>query len=303
MNISVAVCTWNRAGLLDQTLTEMHKLRIPQGLDWELLIVNNNCTDDTDDVIGKHAKALPIRCLIETRPGQSNARNCAIAAAKGDLIAWTDDDVLVCSNWLTEYASAAERYPAAAFFGGPIGPWFEGTPPEWLLAVWPHVAGAFAAREADLCGSPVSATNLPFGANFAVRTESQLRYAFDPNLGLRPGSSLRGDETTLLAKMLGDNLTGQWVPQAAVRHFIPKSRQTIAFLRSFYEGYGEYQAIGTDSRGCSKLFGRPRWAWRAMIEAELLYRFRRLVFKPEVWIADLIRASRCKGFLRRRHSF
>ena len=51
----------------------MHKLNVPGGVDWELLVVNNNCTDDTDGVIERHAAALPVRPLHEPEPGQSSA--------------------------------------------------------------------------------------------------------------------------------------------------------------------------------------------------------------------------------------
>lgn len=77
MNLTVAICTWNRAALLDWTLARMRELRIPDGVEWELLIVNNNCTDQTDAVIARHAGVLPIRRIFEVNPGLSNARNRA----------------------------------------------------------------------------------------------------------------------------------------------------------------------------------------------------------------------------------
>ncbi len=78
MNVTVAICTWNRAKLLDQTLTRMQQLRIPANVAWELLVVNNNCTDDTDAIIAGHESALPLRRLFEPKPGLSNARNFAV---------------------------------------------------------------------------------------------------------------------------------------------------------------------------------------------------------------------------------
>src|SRR5262249_56770240 len=57
--LTVAICTWNRAGLLDQTLGRLRELEIPPGTEWELLVVNNNCTDDTDAVVARHAGSLP----------------------------------------------------------------------------------------------------------------------------------------------------------------------------------------------------------------------------------------------------
>src|SRR5580692_9336325 len=75
MLLSVAICTWNRAKLLDQTLTKMGELRIPDGVTWELLVVNNNCTDDTSRVVASAANALPVKEVFEKKLGQSHARN------------------------------------------------------------------------------------------------------------------------------------------------------------------------------------------------------------------------------------
>src|SRR5262245_53707365 len=86
MILTVAIWTWNRARLLDQTLARMRDLRVPAGGTWELLVVNNNCTDDTDAVIAKHASALPLVRLFEPKQGLSNARNCAVDHARGDLL-------------------------------------------------------------------------------------------------------------------------------------------------------------------------------------------------------------------------
>jgi glucosyl-dolichyl phosphate glucuronosyltransferase len=128
-SVTVAICTWNRDHLLRQTLEEMTRLAVPAGLVWELLVVNNNCTDDTDGVIAAFAKRLPIRRLFESQPGLSHARNRAIAEAAGDYVVWTDDDVLVSPEWLAAYARAFARRPDAAVFGGPVAPWFPTTPP------------------------------------------------------------------------------------------------------------------------------------------------------------------------------
>ena len=133
LRITIAICTWNRSKSLRATLLSLQQLIIPPGIDWELLIVNNNCTDDTDEVIEQFADGLPIRLLHEKRQGLSNARNCAVEAAKGDYILWTDDDVIVDPNWLVAYVNAIRTWPNATLFGGPIKLKLEGNPPSWLL--------------------------------------------------------------------------------------------------------------------------------------------------------------------------
>src|SRR5207253_11169792 len=100
MHATVAICTWNRSQLLRQTLDQFLDLAIPAGMTWELLVVNNNSTDDTDVVLAEFESRLPLRRLFEREPGLSHARNAALAAATGDYILFTDDDVLIAQSWL-----------------------------------------------------------------------------------------------------------------------------------------------------------------------------------------------------------
>ena len=295
LKITVAICTWNRAHLLDQTLAKMRDLSVPLGVTWELLVVNNNCTDKTDEVIAAHSPHLPLRRLFEPNPGQSNARNCAVAAAQGGLILWTDDDVLVDTAWVAAYCCAAGKYPDASFFGGQILPWFEGNPPRWLQTSYATIGSAFALRDLGVEPFQLSPQIVPFGANFAVRTEAQRRYPYDPELGLRPGSRMGGEETTVIRKMLADGLTGWWVPGAKVRHFLPKNRQTKRYIASVHRAYGEYQAITGGKVGGIHWFGRPRYLWRKLLSAGIRYYLRRPWVAPQTWLNDLAQYATLRG--------
>ena len=275
----------------------MHCLEIPIGMEWELLIVNNNCNDNTDEIIGRHADRLPIRRLFEPKPGKSNALNLAAAEAKGELILWTDDDVLVDRSWLAGYAAAACQWPDAVFFGGPIEPWFDGEPPAWLSRTWVRVSFAFAVR--NLGDQPVELTReLRLRANFAIRTATQVNYRYDSAIGPRPGSSLRGEEVELIGRLFDDNLAGRWVPDAQVRHFIPKRRQTLRYIREYFIGQGEYYARLGAVPDVPMMCGRPRWLFRALLEGEATFRIGRLLFPPRVWIDGLIRSANAWGQLR-----
>lgn len=297
LRLTVAICTWNRCDLLRQTLERMAQLAIPAQLAWELVVVNNRCTDATDAVLTEFETRLPLRRIYEPQPGQSNARNAAIREARGEYVVWTDDDVLVDQAWLTEYAAAFDRWPDATFFGGPIAPWFEGEPPAWLRAGFGRVHAAFAVL--DLGPSPVrlSAMNFPYGANMAVRREIYTEVQYDPGLGLRPGSSMRSEELALVRHLAAAGKEGRWVPGARVTHFIPRARQTVAYLRGYYFGWGEY--LGRAAKAQKRaLLGRPLWLWRELVESEARYWLWRAVGRPERWLDELKTASEARGRFR-----
>ena len=104
--VSVVICTWNRCRLLRLTLEQMTHLEIPSGVDWELIVVNNNCSDATELVLDEFQNRLPLVRLQESRPGKSYAANLAVGVAKGEYIIWTDDDVLVEPDWIKSYLEA-----------------------------------------------------------------------------------------------------------------------------------------------------------------------------------------------------
>ncbi|MGO9314095.1 MAG: glycosyltransferase [Syntrophobacteraceae bacterium] len=291
MLLTIAFCTWNRSLLLRQTLEEMARLFIPDGISFELLVVNNNSTDTTDEVIESFSTTLPIRYLFEPKTGKSHACNRAVRNARGEYILWTDDDVLVDRNWLASYADAFAQYPDAAFFGGPVTPKFEGIPPEWLNQTLPEIISAFGMIDFGRRSfSITSKTSLPFGANFAVRTLEQLRHPFDPSLGPHGNKRVAGGETDMLERMVEAGLSGRWVPDARVKHYIPKALQTTRFIRKYYYAFAE--GDGRRNRrlhdvAVPMLFGAPRYLWRQAVSAEIRYRIRRYLSDPNVWIKDL----------------
>ena len=297
LRLTVAICTWNRCDLLRKTLERMSHLSIPAGLTWELVVVNNRSTDGTDAVLAEFQTRLPLRRVYEPEPGQSNARNAAIREARGEYVVWTDDDVLVDHAWLVEYAAAFDRWPDATFFGGPIEPWFEGEPPAWLKTGFGRVHAAFAVLDLGSEPVPLSAKTFPYGANMAVRREVYDDVKYDPGLGLRPGSSMRSEELALVRHLAASGKEGRWVPGARVTHFIPKTRQTVSYLRGYYFGWGEYLGRGATLQRPA-LFGRPLWLWRELAETETKYRLWRAVGRPERWLEELKAASAARGRFR-----
>ena len=100
--ISVVVATCNRASALRSCLDSLRSLRIPEGVAFEVICVDNNSTDETRHVVEestRHSK-IPVRYVLEPHPGASWARNAGLREARGEIIAITDDDCIVDANWL-----------------------------------------------------------------------------------------------------------------------------------------------------------------------------------------------------------
>jgi glycosyltransferase involved in cell wall biosynthesis len=295
MLVTVSICTWNRSRLLRETLRRMAQLVIPSGIEWELVVVDNNSTDSTPEVIREFMSVLPLHSAVEMRPGVSHARNTAMAHSHGVYTLCTDDDVLVDPQWLAAYVEAFERYGDAVVFGGPILPWFEGDPPPWLRSVFDKVDAAYAARSFDGGDLPLSEANMAFGANMAFRTDILKQHTFDPALGRVNAGLLGGEETTMVRAILQAGNPGWWVSGARVQHYIPRARQSVKYLREWYAGYGRTM-VRLDARLTNgQTGGRPRWVWRELVVSELIFMFRRMWAPPSVWIDDLKRAGTARG--------
>jgi glycosyltransferase involved in cell wall biosynthesis len=267
LSVTVAICTWNRAKLLDQTLDRLRQLRIPDGVTWELLVVNNNCSDDTDAVLGRHAGRLPLRRLFEPQPGLSHARNCAVRAARGELLLWTDDDILADEGWLAAYVRAARDWPDAAFFGGPVGPWFAVPPPAWIARNLDILAGTYALRPVRGESRPLGPREEPFGANMAFRADVLRRFPFDTELGRKKDSLMSGEDIDVIDRMRKASLHGVWVGDAFLQHYLPKERLTREYIKEWFRGAGRTNARWVGPQPHPYLWGVPRWVWRKYVTA------------------------------------
>ena len=307
MIVTMAICTFNRAKSLRLTLDPLVAMQVPSDLPWELLIVNNNSTDHTDDVIREYVGRLPLRREFESRPGKSNALNRAIDVAKGDYIVWIDDDVLVDAGLLTAYAAAFRRWPEAAVFGGRIMPRYE---PPWRNGCWKakrswegHTRSAISATTFW----PLSADDedhFPYGANWAIRAIEQRAFRYDPDLGPVPNRIRNQEDTDLIHRLLGSGATGYWIPEAMVEHCIGRDRQTVRYVAAYYESWGETLAFRNAAATAAApfWFGIPRRIWPRLIGGWMLYRFCRFVSPAPVWVKYLEAYSWNKGMFRYWHA-
>jgi glucosyl-dolichyl phosphate glucuronosyltransferase len=298
MDVTIAICTWNQAGLLDRALRRLAELRVPEGLRWEVLVVDNNCTDDTPVVVARHADRLPVSRLVERAQGLSNARNCALKHAAGDLLIYIDDDVLVDDGWLDAYSVAMARWPKAAYFGGIIVPKYEGELPKWFRG---HRVLASNVGEAHDLGPHERELNrgeFPWGGNMAFRRTAVRGFTFRPELGRRGSERAACEDEAFCQELADAGLTGVWLPGAAIQHVIGPQRLTLSFVRKNFIGRGvtDVRMSGWDTEGVPLVLGVPRWMLLPAVKAHAKYLWRRAVGNP-AWIDSYIEAARSWGAL------
>jgi glucosyl-dolichyl phosphate glucuronosyltransferase len=219
---TVAVCTWNRSHVLRQTLDQFTKLRVTAHTSWELLVVNNNCTDDTDQVANEFCDRLPLRVLHEPTAGQSHARNLAIREAKGTHIVWTDDDVLVDPGWLEALLDAFDQHQAAWVFGASEPEW-PVAPPAWYS---PRFSGCFAVLDYGPAPFVVRDFDHPFyGLNFAGTREAHTSLnGFRTEFGFRGKEGGIGEDVDMFERAMRAGMRIVYTPHARVKHLIPPDR-------------------------------------------------------------------------------
>jgi len=278
-------------------------MQVPRDVTWELVIINNNSTDHTDDVINGYASSLPVRREYEPQPGKSNALNRAIDVVKGDYILWTDDDVLVDAGWLMAYVEAFRRWPKAAILGGRITPRYEAPVEKWVIESETILGAAYAIRD---FGDDVVALraddeeHFPWGANWAIRALEQRAFRYDTQLGPVPNRIRNGEEADVIHRLLVSGATGYWIPGAMVEHCIGRDRQTVRYIAAYFENWGEALA-SHDAAAAAPApfwFGVPRRIWPRLLVSGVLYGYCRFVSPAPVWTKYLKAYSKNKGMCR-----
>lgn len=232
--ISVAICTYNNAAKLDMALESLKEMVYPPGLEYEILVIDNNSDDGTQEIVERYKPVwgTRIRYIFEGRQGLSHARNRAMKEAAGDVVSYIDDDIKADPQWLSAIGTAFERYPTAAVVGGRSYLVFPSSPPAWLSEKCELLLSRL-----DYGDEPIVGTDQDlFGVNFSVRTDWLRRVGgFDPSLGRRGRSLVSGEESDLLRRIRALGGVAVYEPAAVVGHIVSTERLKLRwFLRRFF---------------------------------------------------------------------
>ena len=223
--ITLIICTYNREKYIGPLLESIAKNDYPSS-DYEILLVDNNCTDHTRQVCDAFAAAHPeiqFRYVVEGEQGLSAARNKGIKEAKGDIILYVDDDALVDTNYIRTYAEHFATHPATMAAGGPIEPLYETKEPEWmspytkaLLTAWMN----YGDKEREYPKG-----RYPGGGNAAYRKVVFEQVGlFNTELGRKGSLLLASEEKDIFDKMHALGMQVMYLPTPVLHHCIPQTK-------------------------------------------------------------------------------
>lgn len=240
MQITTILCTHNRCQSLARALDSLTASILPENTEWEVLVVDNNSSDQTEAVVKDFCCRYPgrFRYLFEPQQGKSYALNAGIREARGNVLAFVDDDVTVEPMWLQNLTSALNDNQCAGC-GGRILPERDYVPPRWLALDGPcSLAGALCAcfNPGDV---PSDLKDPPFGANMAFRKEMFARYGyFRTDLGPFPNSKIGFEDTEFGRRLMAGGERMCYVPTAVVYHEVPEYRVRKEFLLAWWFDFG-----------------------------------------------------------------
>jgi cellulose synthase/poly-beta-1,6-N-acetylglucosamine synthase-like glycosyltransferase len=227
--ISAVICTFNRHDLLLEAIMSIELQDLPAH-DYELIIVDNS-----DDLAAREQfrDGLQITCahryIDEARPGLSRARNIGIQAARGELVAFLDDDAKACTGWLRHIIKAFAKHEEAGVVGGPVRPIWAARPPAWLT---PQLQSFLTVIDRGDEARLLAEEEWLSGTNIAFRTRAVTEAGLFPeNLG-RIRSLLLSNEELLVTKRIRDlGYTVLYDPKVEMHHRVHPERVSQCWLR------------------------------------------------------------------------
>lgn len=261
MQATVAVCTHNRSALLPPLVEALRRQAYVDG--FEIVLVDSGSTDDTPRVLAslETDQRPAVRTRRVERPGLCAARNEALAAAAGAVVAFLDDDALPRPGWLRELAAPFAN-PHVGAVGGRIVLRFEGAIPPWLTASLHGLLTAY-----DLGPAPrairytIAMDEYPRGANLAVRRAAAAGAGGFRLMFQRRGRGLRSnDEADLCYRLEATGWRLRYAPDATVDHIVlPERYEPGWFLRRFAAQGTSDALFQLSNRGLRAALGRARW--------------------------------------------
>lgn len=266
LKISVIICTYNRCEKLKETLDSILNQECEGSFDYEIIIVDNNSNDKTKETVEDYIPRFnnKLRYLFEPRQGKSYALNTGIEDAKGEIIAFTDDDVITDKKWLKNIAKIFSQKDVD-LLGGKVIPFFPIEPPGWLRN-YSNNRLKYPLMQYDLGNKYLESGGknkiLPIGANLIIKKMSYYKFGGYLYHGRTQDIEFSNRWHSLGAKIA-------YSPDVIVYHYTHPHRLNKSYFRKYYFQTGRGHAIifKEDYSGGRLLFGVPLWLYGELYSA------------------------------------
>lgn len=243
LDFSVVICTFNGEDKLPGVLDRLRRQRQVSGLQWEVLVIDNNSVDNTAQVVRQHQSQwsgkIVLRSCFEPKQGLAHARRCALHQVKAPLIGFLDDDTLPNPTWVYDAWLFGCQHPQAGAYGSAVQPIYDVPPPPNFR----QIASLLAII--DRGNQPFIYTHrrgvLPAGAGMVVRREAWLAHVpAQPVLMGVTARSLRnkGEDVETLSYIRDAGWEIWHNPAMKIQHHIPAERLEKPYLLKLCRSVG-----------------------------------------------------------------
>ena len=248
LEISVVICTYNRALYLPGALESLYNQQISKE-QYEVIVVNNNSLDNTETVcnefISTHQDAHFIY-LNEPIQGASYARNTGASIAQSPLLCFMDDDAIAHPNYLSLIIDFFKNHPDAGGLGGRIIPKYIPSEPKWMSHFVSSLVGNFDYSKEICVFSP---NKYPLESNMIIKREDfNLVNGFNTALpGVKGTLRIGGEGKEFFLKLKALGKTIYYHPDIIVDHIVETQKLTAEYMYRVASGIGRGEKVRTES--------------------------------------------------------
>ena len=282
-SVTAVVCTYNRCESLRDTLNSLKKQSLAGGATLEIVVVDNNSTDRTPQIVQEAAadSPWPIRAVVEENQGIAHARNRGLREARGEFIAFIDDDAIAETDWVWRLIRCFQE-TGSDMVGGKVEVLWLTPRPEWLsndlLGPMPRVDFGGERKRCTRMNETFLTTNC------SMRRAVLQKYGiFDTTLGRRRDRWVGGEDVELCQRWITAGAVVHYEPEAVVHHKIGPERVTPTFYRRWFEDIGYTQGHQLGWKWHLRLTIMPVWRWKAFFKAWTRYAAAPKELRAELW--------------------
>jgi glycosyltransferase involved in cell wall biosynthesis len=300
MDISIIICSYNRALNLPECFDHLLRQEDIDDIQWEIVLVDNNSTDDTQTVTNHYANksSLTVCYTFEAQQGLSFARNKGIETAQGKYVIFIDDDIRVTPKWLKTIYDTFKEFDCDAV-GGRIHIESPQSLPKWITPEMYGFLGHqdFGPEPHEMDGYIES----PFGGNMAVNSRVFKQIGmFDTNLGRKGEGAkkeelFKGEETDFFSRLADKKGAFRYHPDILVRHKILPYQLKMGFFLTLHNNSGMLKAQLDQEHHARTLLGIPLFMFPQLFRSIGLFLHQAVTLGPSKSFRKLMNVAYFTG--------